>query len=118
MGRLEHRAEPTEDPPRAQTLTRQCQDQILTTRKKVNPPQPNAFADGFLHWMDSPDGELSLEVVDTVFALLDNVDVDAEARQLQCRMVTRQNTRELAFCSIQCFQHYPGYPIGRAVALL
>jgi hypothetical protein len=32
--------------------------------------------------MDSPDGELSIEVMDTVFALLEKVDVDAKARKL------------------------------------
>jgi hypothetical protein len=54
----------------------------MTTRKKANPPECNPAVDGFLDWMDSPDGELSIEVMDTVFALLDNVDVDAKARKL------------------------------------
>lgn len=54
----------------------------MTTRKKANPPESNPAVDGFLDWMDSPDGELSGEVMDTVFALLDNVAVDAKARQL------------------------------------
>ena len=53
----------------------------MTTRKKANPPESNPAVDGFLDWMDSPDGELSGEVMDTVFALLDNVAVDAKARQ-------------------------------------
>jgi hypothetical protein len=54
----------------------------MTTRKKANPPEGNPFLDGFLDSMDSPDGELSLEVMDTVFALLEDVGVDAKARQL------------------------------------
>ena len=54
----------------------------MTMRKKANPPECNPAVDGFLDWMDSPDGELSIEVMDTVFALLDNVDVDAKARKL------------------------------------
>jgi hypothetical protein len=54
----------------------------MTTRKKAKPPEGNPFDDGFLDWMDSPDGEHSIEVMDTVFALLEDVDVDAKARQL------------------------------------
>jgi hypothetical protein len=54
----------------------------MKTQKKANPPECNPFADGFLDWMDSPDGELSIEVMDTVFAVLEEVDVDAKARQL------------------------------------
>ena len=54
----------------------------MTTRKKANPPAGNPFEDGFLEWMNSPEGELSGEVMDTVFALLEEVDVDAKARQL------------------------------------
>jgi len=54
----------------------------MTTRKKAHPPEGNSFEDGFLDWMASPDGEQSLEVMDTIFALLDDVDVDAKARQL------------------------------------
>jgi hypothetical protein len=54
----------------------------MTTRKKSNPPEGNPFAEELLEWMDSPDGELSIEVMDTVFAVLDEVEVDAKARQL------------------------------------
>jgi hypothetical protein len=54
----------------------------MTTRKKAKPPEGNPFRDGFLDWMDSPAGEQSMEVMDTVFALLEDVDVDAKARQL------------------------------------
>ncbi len=54
----------------------------MTTRKKTNPPAGNPFADGFLDWMESPEGEQSMEVMDTVLALLDEVEVDAKARQL------------------------------------
>jgi hypothetical protein len=54
----------------------------MTTRKKANPPEGNPFEEGFLDWMDSPDGEQSMEVMDTVFALLEDVEVDAKARQL------------------------------------
>ena len=54
----------------------------MTTRKKANPPESNPFEDGFRDWMDSPAGEQSMEVMDTVFALLEDVELDAKARQL------------------------------------
>jgi len=54
----------------------------MTARKKATPPEGNPFEDGFLDWMASPDGEQSMEVMDTVLALLDDVEVDAKARQL------------------------------------
>jgi hypothetical protein len=54
----------------------------MTTRKKANPPAGSPFLDGFLDWMESPDGEQSMDVMDTVFGLLEDVAVDAKARQL------------------------------------
>lgn len=54
----------------------------MKAQKKANPPEDNPFIDGLFDWMDSPDGQLSSEVRDTVFALLDEVGVDAKARYL------------------------------------
>ena len=51
-------------------------------KKKTPPPECNPFVEGLLDWMDSPDGELSIEVMDTVFALLEDVEVDAKCRKL------------------------------------
>ena len=45
-------------------------------------PQSNPFVDGLVEWMDSPEGQLSIEAMDLVFALLEKVQVDAKARQL------------------------------------
>jgi|SRR5450631_764020 len=45
-------------------------------------PESNPFVDGLVEWMDSPEGQLSIEAMDLVFALLENVQVDAKARQL------------------------------------
>lgn len=45
-------------------------------------PDSNPFVDGLLEWMDSPEGQLSIEVMDLVFALLEKVQVDAKARKL------------------------------------
>lgn len=51
-------------------------------KKKAIPPECNPFVEGLLDWMDSPDGELSIEVMDTIFALLEEVEVDAKCRKL------------------------------------
>jgi len=45
-------------------------------------PESNPFVDGLVEWMDSPEGQLSIEAMDLVFALLENVQVDAKARRL------------------------------------
>jgi hypothetical protein len=52
---------------------------------KRPPPPPfadNPFVDGFLDWMDSPEGELSGVVSDAVCALLQEADVDAKRRKI------------------------------------
>ena len=54
----------------------------MTTRKKANPPAASPFVEGFLDWMESPAGEQSMDVMDTVFGLLEELEVDAKARQL------------------------------------
>ena len=54
----------------------------MKARKKPTPPEGNPFFEGFLDWMDSPDGQLSIEVVDALFGLLEKVDVDAKSRKL------------------------------------
>ncbi|MBA2678928.1 MAG: hypothetical protein H0U76_11115 [Ktedonobacteraceae bacterium] len=50
--------------------------------KAIPPDESNPFFDGLLEWMASPDGELSIDTMDTVFALLENVDLDAQDRKL------------------------------------
>jgi hypothetical protein len=42
----------------------------------------NPFLDDFARWMDSAEGELSSEVLDTVWRLLENADVDAKNRKI------------------------------------
>ena len=51
-------------------------------KKKATPPESNPFVEGFLEWMDSPEGELSIDVMDIVLPILEKVDVDAKARKL------------------------------------
>lgn len=45
-------------------------------------PESNPFVDGLLEWMDSPEGQLSIEATDLVSPLLEKVQVDAKARKL------------------------------------
>lgn len=42
----------------------------------------NPFIEGFLEWMDSPEGQLSDEVRELTWRSLQNVDVDASHRKL------------------------------------
>jgi hypothetical protein len=51
-------------------------------RQEKHPFEDNAFLEGFLDWMDSPEGELSSEVRDTVWPLLEKADVDAKNRKI------------------------------------
>ena len=50
--------------------------------KKAKLPESNPFVDGLLEWMDSPEGQLSIEAMDLVHPLLEKVQVDAKARKL------------------------------------
>jgi hypothetical protein len=51
-------------------------------RPEPSPFVDNPFLDGFLDWMDSPEGELSGVVSDAVCALLQEADVDAKRRKI------------------------------------
>jgi hypothetical protein len=44
--------------------------------------EANPFMQGFLDWMDSPQGELSVEVCDAVQELLEDAQVDARERKI------------------------------------
>jgi hypothetical protein len=51
-------------------------------RQDKHPFEENSFAEGFLGWMDSPEGEHSGEVSDAVWAVLEKADVDAKKRKI------------------------------------
>ena len=51
-------------------------------RQDKHPFEDNSFAEGFLDWMDSPEAELSGEVSDAVWAVLERADVDAKNRKI------------------------------------
>jgi hypothetical protein len=91
----------------------------MKTQKKANLPDCNPFVDGFLDWMDSPDGELSIEVMDTVFALLEKVDVDAKARKLIWADGTRLSIDESVQRIYADYSQFPAERIeGRLISWL
>jgi hypothetical protein len=51
-------------------------------RREKHPFEDNPFAEGLLDWMGSPEGQRSIEVSDTLWELMDNVQLDARRREL------------------------------------
>ena len=82
MDRLEHRAEPAQDEAGAPTLIGRCYPYGMGKRQEKHPFEDNPFLDGFSEWMGSAEGELSGEVLDAVWMLLETADVDAKKRQI------------------------------------
>ena len=82
MGRLEHRAQPPSDEAGAQTLTRPCYAYFMGKQQDKHPFEDNPFLDDFSEWMGSAEGELSGEVLDAVWMLLETADVDANQRKI------------------------------------
>ena len=42
-----------------------------------HPVENGSLPDDFVDWMDTPEGQQSIEALDLVFGALDHVDVDA-----------------------------------------
>jgi len=53
-----------------------------TWRTKSPFEDDNPFIDGFLEWMEAPEGQQSIEASDLVFAALDRASVDARQRKI------------------------------------
>ena len=51
-------------------------------RRAKHPFEDNPVIDGFLEWMDAPDGQQSIEARDLVFAALQHAGVDAKQRKI------------------------------------
>ena len=51
-------------------------------RQEKHPFQDNPFVEDFVDWMGSAEGQLSIEVSDTLSMLLEKTDVDAKKRKL------------------------------------
>jgi len=53
-----------------------------TWRTKSPFEDDNPFIDGFLEWMDAPEGQQSIEALDVVFEALRHAGVDARRRKI------------------------------------
>ena len=51
-------------------------------RRAKHPFEDNPFIDGFLEWMDAPEGQQSIKALDLVFAALQHAGVDARQRKI------------------------------------
>ena len=51
-------------------------------RRATHPFEDNPFIDGFLEWMDAPEGQQSIEALDRVFDALEQAGVDARQRKI------------------------------------
>jgi hypothetical protein len=51
-------------------------------RRAKSPLEDNPVIDGFLEWMDAPEGQQSIEALDLVFATLEHAGVDARQRRI------------------------------------
>jgi len=51
-------------------------------RRAKSPFEDNPVIDGFLEWMDAPEGQLSIEALDLVFDALEHAGVDARQRKI------------------------------------
>jgi len=82
----------------------------MKKQKQSIPPEGNPIVEEFLDWMDSPDVELSIEVMDTLAPLLEKMGVDAKARKLIWEDGKRLSIGE----SVQRIHaDYPQFPADR-----
>ena len=51
-------------------------------RRAKHPFEDNPVIDGFLEWMEAPEGQQSIEALDLVFAALQHAGVDARQRKI------------------------------------
>src|ERR1700704_4412941 len=51
-------------------------------RRAKSPFEDNPVIDGFLEWMDAPEGQQSIEALDLVFVALEHAGVDARQRKI------------------------------------
>ena len=51
-------------------------------RRAKHPFEDNPFIDGFLEWMDAPEGQQSIEALDLMFAALQRPGVAANQRKI------------------------------------
>lgn len=96
-------------------MPRQCYATAVSKWREKHPFEDNAFADGLLEYMASPEGQRSIEVADTLWALMENVQLDARRREFLW-----PEAQPLTFHqSIERIQkEYPDFPRQRIVSFL
>jgi len=60
----------------------QCYPHPMGDWRMENPVENGSFPDDSVDWMDTPEGQQSIEALDLVFGALDHVDVDARQRKI------------------------------------
>jgi hypothetical protein len=82
-----------------------------------HPLQDNAFAEEFVDWMDSPEGQSSVEVSDALWELMAMEDVQLDARQ---RKIIWPNGKGLSIDQSveRILKSYPKFPPQRIVSFL
>lgn len=79
----------------------------MAKRQAKHPLEDNPFVDGLLDWMDSPEGQLSIEVSDELWVLMDDVHIDPQQR----RLLWPDGQRLSIDQSVQRIQNqYPDFP--------
>jgi hypothetical protein len=54
----------------------------MDKRRAKHPLEDSPFIEGFLEWMDAPEGQQSIEALDQVFDALEHAGVDARHRKI------------------------------------
>src|SRR5438309_12017960 len=54
----------------------------MVKRRTKHPLEDNPFIEGFLEWMDAPERQQSIQVLDRVFDALEHAGVDARHRKI------------------------------------
>jgi len=84
-------------------------------RREQHPLEDHPFVEGFLDWMDSPEGQLSIDVSDTLWEHVENVQLDARRRELIWPDAKRLGIEQ----SVERIQKaYPGFPRERIESFL
>lgn len=84
-------------------------------QRDKHPFEDNPFVDGLLDWMGSPEGQLSIEVSDTLWELIENVHLDPRQRELIWPEAGRLSFHQ----SIEHIQkQYPDFPPQRIKSFL
>lgn len=87
----------------------------VAKRPDQHPFEDNPFLDGLLDYMGSPEGQLSIEVSDTLWELMVNVQLDARRRELIWPEAERLSLEQSA---LRIQTEYPHFPPERIASFL